>query len=65
MRSRTSFASQSNETAVSDFDTDYLFAELGAVFSGVTAKLGYEVLGSDSGMMGFQTPLATLHKFNG
>ena len=59
------FASQSNETAVSDFDTDYLFAEVGAVFSGVTAKIGYEVLGSDDGMMGFQTPLATLHKFNG
>ncbi|MDM7860462.1 alginate export family protein [Alteromonas sp. ASW11-36] len=59
------YASQSNETAASDFNTDYLFAEIGAVFSGVTAKVGYEVLGSDDGMMGFQTPLATLHKFNG
>ncbi len=27
--------------------------------------LGYEVLGSDSGKIGFQTPLATKHKFNG
>ena len=32
---------------------------------GVTATLGYEVLGSDAGRYGFSTPLATLHKFNG
>jgi hypothetical protein len=59
------FARQSNETASSDFDADYLMLEAGAVFSGVTAKVGYEVLGSDNGAYGFATPLATLHKFNG
>lgn len=59
------YASQSNETATTDFSTDYLNLEVGAVFSGVTAKIGYEVLGSDDGMKGFATPLATLHKFNG
>lgn len=59
------YATQSNETAGGDFDTDYMFLELGAKFSGVTAKVGYEVLGSDDGQVGFQTPLATLHKFNG
>jgi len=47
------------------FDTDYLFLEGGINFSGVTAKLGYEKLGSDDGQTGFVTPLATLHKFNG
>lgn len=31
---------------------------------GFTLKAGYEVLGSD-GVAAFQTPLATLHKFNG
>ncbi len=47
------------------FDTDYIFLEGGATFNGLTAKLGYEVLGSDDGNIGFATPLATLHKFNG
>lgn len=59
------FASQSSETAGVEYDADYLFAEIGATFSGVNAKIGYEVLGSDNGMYGFSTPLATLHKFNG
>jgi len=59
------FASQTNEAAGQEFDTDYFFAEGGAVLNGITAKIGYEVLGSDDGQMGFQTPLATLHKFNG
>lgn len=44
---------------------DYLFAEGGIGFKGITAKLGYEVLGSDNGNYGFSTPLATLHAFNG
>jgi hypothetical protein len=47
------------------FDTNYLLLEGGVVFSSITAKLGYEVLGSDDGLKGFATPLATLHKFNG
>ncbi|GAA3938563.1 alginate export family protein [Litoribacillus peritrichatus] len=48
-----------------DADADYMNLEAGAVFNGVTAKLGYEVLGSDDSNYGFSTPLATLHKFNG
>jgi hypothetical protein len=60
------YATQSAETATgADFDADYMFAEFGATFSGITAKVGYEVLGSDDGSFGFSTPLATLHKFNG
>ncbi len=34
-------------------------------FDKVKATLGYELLGSDNGMYGFTTPLATAHKFNG
>lgn len=56
------YATQDSNDA---FDTDYLFLEGGGVFGGITAKLGYEVLGSDGGQKGFATPLATLHKFNG
>ena len=46
-------------------DTEYYFAELGAEMAGVTVKLAQEVLGSDDGVVAFQTPLATKHAFNG
>ena len=59
------FATQSSETAATDYSASYIMLEGGASFSGIPAKLGYEVLGSDDGMYGFATPLATLHKFNG
>lgn len=59
------YASQSIEDSGIDFDTDYIFVEGGVSVAGITAKLGYEVLGSDDGMASFTTPLATLHKFNG
>jgi hypothetical protein len=62
---RAEYASQTSESAVADFDVYYLNFEAGVVFSGMTAKVGYEVLGSDNGAFGFSTPLATLHKFNG
>jgi len=62
---RAEYASQSNESAAADYDADYLSLEAGAVLGGITAKVGYEVLGSDNGAYGFSTPLATLHKFNG
>jgi len=47
-----------------DYDADYYTVELGATFKPVTVKVGYEVLASDNGV-GFATPLATLHKFQG
>ena len=54
------------EAANSGAEAEYLKLEgavkLGAPF---TLKLGYELLGSDDGQYAFQTPLATLHKFNG
>lgn len=43
---------------------DYYVLEGGVSVSGVTAKLGYEVLEGD-GTNGFNTPLATKHKFQG
>ncbi len=46
------------------FDSDYMLAEGGVVLPLATLKLGYEVLGSDNGV-GFSTPLATLHAFQG
>ncbi|MFC4700103.1 alginate export family protein [Glaciecola siphonariae] len=59
------YATQTNTNATLDADTDYIQAELGADILGINAKLAYEVLGSDDGVVGFSTPLATLHKFNG
>src|SRR5690606_33539934 len=47
-----------------DYTATYYVGEFGAKFGTVTAKVGYEVLGADNGR-GFQTPLATLHAFNG
>ncbi|MFB1014759.1 MAG: hypothetical protein ACI93V_000493 [Alteromonadaceae bacterium] len=59
------YAQQDFDSATTSYSTDYLAAELSAGFSGVKVKVGYELLGSDEGMNGFSTPLATLHKFNG
>jgi len=47
-----------------DYDADYYVVELGAKFELVNIKAGYEVLQGDDGV-GFATPLATLHKFQG
>lgn len=59
------FATQDSSAGTASFDADYLLLEAGVSLSGVSVKLGYEVLGSDGGSYGFSTPLATLHKFNG
>jgi hypothetical protein len=47
-----------------NFGLDYWLAELGAGIDGNTIMAGYEVLSSD-GTNSVQTPLATLHAFNG
>lgn len=59
------YASQESESSAASFDADYFLLEGGLSYKGVTAKLGYELLGSDSGAYSFSTPLATLHAFNG
>ncbi len=47
------------------YDADYYHLAPAISAYGITATLGYEVLGSDNGAIAFSTPLATLHKFNG
>lgn len=47
------------------YSAGYLAFEGGVSFAGFTLKTGYEELGSDGGAASFQTPLATLHAFNG
>ncbi|MBB1438835.1 alginate export family protein [Shewanella sp. SG41-4] len=59
------YATQDADTATTSYSADYLLGEIGVGFSGLTVKLGYELLGSDNGEYGFATPLATLHAFNG
>ena len=59
------YAYQEFENNGNTLESNYMLLEGGAVFSGITAKVGYEVLGSNDGAYAFSTPLATLHKFNG
>jgi hypothetical protein len=47
------------------YDADYWNAQLRLALFGFGLTSGYEELGSDGGMAAFQTPLATLHAFNG
>lgn len=47
------------------YNADYFNLELGATVLGFGLTAGYEELGSDRGVAAFQTPLATLHAFNG
>jgi hypothetical protein len=47
------------------YQAPYYNAQLGAGVLGFALTAGYEELGSDDGVAAFQTPLATLHAFNG
>lgn len=47
-----------------DYNADYYLLEGTYAANGFSAGLGYEVLGGDD-QRGFQTPFATLHKFQG
>jgi len=63
---KVEFANQSDYADAAEFSAKYLAGELGASAFGVTAKMGYELLGSNDGLKAaFSTPLATLHIFNG
>ncbi len=63
---KASYATQSDAGAnPNDYSADYIAAEVGGAVAGFGLKAGYEELGSDGGTASFQTPLATLHKFNG
>jgi hypothetical protein len=54
----------SASTAGSSFDATYYKGDIRGGYNKMALGVGYEVLGSDNGRS-FQTPLATLHKFNG
>jgi hypothetical protein len=59
------YAQQSSyDDGASIIDADYGLVRAGVKVAGVTARVGYEMLGGD-GTYAFQTPYATLHKFNG
>jgi len=61
-----SYARQSDYGAnPASYDADYWNAQLGLTLFGFALTAGYEELGSDGGVAAFQTPLATLHAFNG
>ncbi|WP_294443852.1 alginate export family protein [uncultured Sphingomonas sp.] len=62
---RASYARQRNYGANPfTYAADYVAAEAGTALAGFTISAGWEKLGSDNGR-GLQTPMATLHKFNG
>jgi hypothetical protein len=62
---RAAYATQSDAGDSNlNYDADYWLLEGAMDFAGLNGKIGYEVLGADNGV-GFKTPLATLHKFQG
>src|SRR3546814_20155537 len=67
-----SYARQSDyATNPVDYSADFVTAELGQDVAAFKLTGGYELLGSDGGATGiaggfaFETPFATLHRFNG
>ncbi|MFM6854798.1 MAG: alginate export family protein [Sphingopyxis sp.] len=48
-----------------NYAADYIAASAALAHRGYTLTAAYEELGSDGGVEAFQTPMATLHKFNG
>lgn len=62
---RLSYARQSDyKSNPFDYAADYWAAEAGTGLAGFNLAAGWEKLGSDNGRA-VQTPMATLHKFNG
>lgn len=62
---KASFARQSDAGDSNlDYEADYYMLEADVSIGGLKPKLGYEVLGSDNNV-GFKTPYATLHMFQG
>ncbi len=65
---RAEYAFQTeNQASVTgiDFFLNYWHMKLGLDYDGYEAGFGFESLGGNGTTRGFQTPLATLHKFNG
>lgn len=65
LKARLAYARQGERgDSTLDYSAPYYLAEVSGTVGPVNTSLGYEVLGSDNGV-GFATPLATLHKFQG
>jgi alginate export protein len=64
---RIEYARQSDyRNNPNDYSADYVMVSAGIKISGVRAALSHEILGADSSAgMAVQTPLATLHAFQG
>lgn len=61
-----SYATQSDYGSnAGNYSVDYIALEASAAMRGFSLGAGYELLGSDGGTAAFQTPLGTLHAFNG
>ncbi len=66
LKAEASVATQSDYGANPvDYTAPYYSVKLGATVAGFGLTAGYEELGSDGGVAAFQTPMATLHAFNG
>ena len=62
---RVEFANQTDHgDNPNEFDVNYVGGDITLKRKGIAFKAGYERLGGD-GTVGFSTPLATLHKFQG
>ena len=62
---RAAYATQSDAgDNTRKYDADYLMIDVSGQFAAVNLNAGLEVLGAGDGV-GFATPLATLHKFQG
>ncbi|GHF91931.1 alginate export family protein [Thalassotalea marina] len=65
VKTTLSYATQSDAADnKNNFTANYYKAELATKVNNINLSAGIEVLGSDNGV-GFSTPLATLHKFQG
>lgn len=65
LSAKAAYATQSDAgDNPASYDADYYLLEGAFAFSGLKASLSYEVLGAGDGV-GFKTPYATLHKFQG
>jgi hypothetical protein len=65
LKLHAAWATQSNAgNSTLDYDADYYVIDVSGKAAALTLSAGYEVLGAGDGV-GFKTPLATLHKFQG
>jgi hypothetical protein len=66
LNGQASYATQSDYGANPvSYRADYINLQAGIGLFGITVTAGYEELGSDRGVAAVQTPLASLHPFNG